>query len=262
MANNIQYYLNQGDPCPPATSKGGCLKKGNYLSEFETKTEKEIAMNNLGIPDMINNLVDSRVESLIGEISRIWGKFTELTGESYNEIIFTVTPEYYIGENGCDVHILASSGIFEELQLYVNGELISSNKNIGSLDQTIHIDGTSVITCKAKVDGEWHTLSKTITHYDSFWIGAGQSYSDIMTPSNLRFINGGHKANYDISFNRGDKLFIIIGEQIRKYFTRADLNGVELPLEESSIEIDNISYKVLCYEGSWAEGTYNIDINS
>jgi len=93
-----------------------------------------MAINNLGIPDMINNLVDSRVESIIGEISRIWGKFTELTGETYNNIVFTVTPEYYIGETGCDVHILANSGIFEELQLYINGELISSNRNIGHLE--------------------------------------------------------------------------------------------------------------------------------
>lgn len=262
MANNIQYYLNQGEPCKETANKGCCLKKGNYLSEFETEVDKEMAINNLGIPDMINNLVDSRVESIIGEISRIWGKFTELTGETYNNIVFTVTPEYYIGETGCDVHILANSGIFEELQLYINGELISSNRNIGHLEQTVHINGTSVITCKAKLDGTWYTMSKTITHYDSFWIGAGQSYSDVMTLANVKYINGGHKANYDITVNQGDKLFIIIGEQIRNYFTRADLNGVELQLEESTITIDDISYKVLCHDTSWAAGTYNIDINS
>ena len=261
MANNIQYYLNQGEPC--TTNNGCCLKKNNHLSEFDTIEDKNIVLENLGISDMITNLVDSRMESILGELGRIWGKFSELTGETYDDIVFTVTPEYYVGENGCDVHITVASGIFEELQIYINGELISSNRNIGNLEQTVHIDNTSVITCKAKIEGNWHTVSKTVTHYDSFWVGAGQTAQEVMTFPNLKPINNGNKSNYNIPFSEGDMLFIIVIEQLKDYFVRADLNGVELPLKEKDdIVIDGVRYKVFCHETPWIAGTYNIDINS
>lgn len=268
MANNIQYYLNQGEPCNETADKGCCLKKGNYLSEFETEVDKEMAVNNLGIPDIVNNIVDSKIESIIGEVSRIWEEFTKLTGETYNNIIFTVTPEYYIGEIGCDVHILANSGIFEELQLYINGELISSNRNIGHLEQTVHINGTSIITCKAKLDGIWHTISRTITHYDSFWMGAGQSYSDVMTNNNLKPIVA---SNYDINFGQDNNLIVIVGGHLssqdnsfpilllNKGIDGFGMGGMRIPLHWSEIIIDELPYSIGISDYTY-NGTNNIYI--
>ena len=40
----------------------------------------------------------------------------------------TVTPSYYVGEDGCQVHITVhtsdTNGIFDKLKLYVNNQLL------------------------------------------------------------------------------------------------------------------------------------------
>lgn len=64
VANNIQYYLNQREPCPPMLAKE-CLKKENYLSEFSTKVDKEVALRNLGVPDIVEEIVDDKVNEVV-----------------------------------------------------------------------------------------------------------------------------------------------------------------------------------------------------
>ena len=65
---------------------------------------------------------------------------------------------------------------------------------------------------------------------------------------------------YDVTFNQGDKLFVIVGESLAKGFIRADLNGMEIELTKSEVEVDGNTYKVYTSE-PWNAGSYNIDIN-
>ena len=226
-----------------------------------------MALENLGVPDMVDDLVQEKTNRLIDAITRIWEKFSELTGETFEGITFTVNPQYYIGENGSTVHVIADtetlSGEFEKLQIFINNELVSEHKNVHYLEEDIHIDGTSTITCTAIMNGIPYVKSKTITHYDSFWVGAGLNYLDVMKIENLKTIKGGLKSNHDITFNDGDKLFVIIGEDLENDFTRVDYNGIEVQFEVPElITINGMNYKVYASINSYTAGIINIDINS
>ena len=267
MANNIQYYLNQGTPCAPSSSSGECLKKSNFFSEFSGQAEKEMALENLGVPDMIDSLVQEKTDRLIDAINRIWEKFGELTGETFEGILFTVTPSYYIGEDGCRVNVMVNtetlSGMIENLKLYVNNNLVLDVNNITTLNTPIEINETSVITCEALINGIVYTKSKTITHYSSFWLGAGSSYDEVMTMNNLRPIEGDLKGSYEVNVEAGQRIFIILGEALRDNFVRADMSGVgTFVFDEETITLNGTNYKVLVSSNPFAADTYTIHINS
>ena len=175
------------------------------------------------------------------------------------------TPEYFIGEDGCDIHITANTvetnGIFEQIRFLINGAEIYSAENVDVLEYNTHIDETSVIRCEAKIMGVWYNRQSIITHYNSFWLGAGTSYTDIMDVEHVIPITNGMRGAYNVNVNDGDNLFIIIGNSLAQGFIRADMNSIEIPFVESTIEIENETYKVYTSVNTYNAGIYNIDIN-
>jgi len=175
-----------------------------------------------------------------------------------------VTPEYYIGETGADVHITANTvdtnGIFEHIAFYANGALIAEASNVDYFEHDLHIDETTVIMCKAKIMGVEYTCQSVITHYNSFWLGAGSTYTDIMDVDHVIPITNGMRGAYDVNVADGQRIIIIVGDSLKDGFLRADLNSVEIPFTETSVTVDGKGYKVYTSE-PWSAGSYNIDIN-
>ena len=114
--------------------------------------------------------------------------------------------------------------------------------------------------CKAKIMGVEYTRQSVITHYNSFWLGAGNVYSDIMDVEHVIPITNGMRGAYDVHVEEGQKIIIIVGESLANGFLRADLNSVEIPFTESTVTVDDKNYKVFISE-PWVAGDYNIDIN-
>lgn len=201
-------------------------------------------------------------KTLTAAINDIWYKLEEITGETLVGINLTVTPEYYIGEEGCDVNIAAETvtenGIIEYIKLFVNDELVAEGEDEHEFEFDVHISDTSEIKCLAQVLGVVYERKVTITHYSPFWVGAGSDYSSVMTTDNLRNIGG----NYNIPFTAGQNLIIVIEDILRDRFVRADMNGVEIQFTETTQTISGKTYKVLTSENTYQAGTYNIDINS
>jgi hypothetical protein len=201
-------------------------------------------------------------------INRIWQKIEDMTGEVLQGVNMVVTPTYFISEDGCDIHISANTvetnGIFEMIQFFVDNVLIFEDTFTEYVSFDHHLDikptYTYVIMCKAKIMGVEYTRQQVITRYNEFFIGAGNTYTDILDSAHSRQLNGTMRHNYDVTFGEGDKLIIVMGATLRDGFIRADLNGVEIELTEQSITIDDKQYVVLTSE-PWSEGDYNIDIN-
>ena len=199
-------------------------------------------------------------KTLTDTVNRIWNKLSEITGEQYNGITLQVTPEYFFEEQS-DVHIIASTestvGKFDELKIYVDDTLIANPKNIDSFECDTTIDKTCILKCVATILGVEYTAMKTIYHYNSFWMGAGSTYYDIITPQNV--IDLSEKKNYDVTFNSGDYLIVVT----EGGFIRADMNGIEIPFNEpEDITIDGKVYKMYKSKNTYNQETYNIDINS
>lgn len=201
-------------------------------------------------------------KTLTAAINNIWYKLEEITGETLVGINLTVTPEYYIGEEGCDVNIAAETvtenGIIEYIKVFVNDELVAEGEDEHEFEFDVHISDTSEIKCLAQVLGVVYERKVTITHYTPFWVGAGTTYSSVMTMGNIRNIGG----NYNITFTAGQNLIIVVEDIIRDRFVRADMNGVEIQFTETTQTISGKTYKVLTSENTYQTGTYNIDINS
>ena len=219
-------------------------------------------------------------KTLTGAINKLWQKIEDITGESLQGISLTVTPGYYIGEEGADIHISANTvetnGIFEHIAFYINGTLIAQADNVDKFPEegeyyTHHIDETTIIKCVAKILGVEYERQEVVTHYNRFWLGAGTSYSDVMTVSNLRPITNGMRGAYDIEAEENDHIIIVVGESLAQGFIRADLNGVEIGFTEHKLDAngniipDDDTTTEVKYRGfmseAWSAGTYNIDIN-
>lgn len=209
-------------------------------------------------------------KTLTDAINKLWEKIEDMTGEVLQGVNMVVTPTYFISEDGCDIHIAANTvetnGLFEKIQFFVDGELIHKEEfaEYVSFDHHIDVkpapDYTYVVMCKAKIMGVEYTRQQVITRYNEFFIGAGNTYTDILDSVHSRQLNGTMRHNYDVTFSEGDKLIIVMGATLRDGFIRADLNGVEIELTEQTVTIDDKQYVVLTSE-PWSEGDYNIDIN-
>lgn len=212
-----------------------------------------------------NNHISISQKALTDAFNKVWAKIEDITGESLLGFQMAVTPEYYIGEEGCNIHVTATTvdtvGVFEQLDFYINGQLINHGENVDYMEFDTEITETSVVTCVAKILGVEYQRQAIITHYSSFWMGAGSTYTDVMKNSNLRPTTNGMRGAYNIDLAGGQKIIIVLGESLREGFIRADINGVEIAFVETTQTVDGNTYKVLTSENTYQAGTYNIDIN-
>lgn len=204
-------------------------------------------------------------KALTAAFNKVWAKIEDITGESLLGFQMAVTPEYYIGEEGCNIHVTATTvdtvDVFEYIGFYINGQLIKEGENVDYMEFDTEINETSVVMCVAKILGVPYSKQAIITHYSSFWLGAGSTYTDVMKNSNLRPITNGMRGAYNIDVASGQKIIIVLGESLRQGFIRADINGVEIAFVETTETVDGNTYKVLTSENTYQAGTYNIDIN-
>lgn len=211
-----------------------------------------------------NSHIGVSQKTLTEAFNKLWQKIEDMTGEQIQGIQMVVTPDYFISEDGCQIHISANTvetnGVFEHIAFYSNGELIAEADNTDLFEYETSITETSVIKCVAKIMGIEYMQQKVVTHYNSFWLGAGSVYTDIMDVDHVIPITNGMRGAYDVEVADGQRIIIIVGDTLKDSFLRADLNSVEIPFTETSVTVDGKDYRVYMSE-PWSAGSYNIDIN-
>lgn len=240
-----------------------------HMHSLETQIASfmKTASGGTGLASIFGDSEDIGVtqKTLTDGFNKIWAKIEDITGESLLGFQMAVTPEYYIGEEGSNIHVTATTvdtvGVFEYIKFYINGQLIKEGENVDYMEFDTEINETSVVMCVAKILGVEYQKQTIITHYSSFWLSAGSTYSDVMKNSNLRPITNGMRGAYNINLTSGQKIIVVLGESLREGFIRADINGVEIAFVETTVTVDGNTYKVLTSENTYQAGTYNIDIN-
>lgn len=208
---------------------------------------------------------------LTDEINMIWDKIEDMTGEVLHGIQMSVSPTYFVGEDGADVHITASSRNsgekFDQIAFYANNELVVKEKNTDYLVFDFHITEDTDVKCEAYLLGRKYTQEKTVTKYSAFWMGSGDNYQEVMVRENLvpkapRTLPSDLRFSEDVTVAEdGQYIILIMGSSLSEGFIRADMNGFEIPFETEDITVDNKSYKVYKSLNTYQAGTYNIDIN-
>ena len=214
----------------------------------------------------INQHIGISQKTLTLAINKLWQKLGDITGESYMGISMVVTPEYFYGNQGCTVHVKATTedaiGSFENIAFYVNYQIVRNDYDTDSVEFDIQIDDTSVITCYAQIMGMPYNESKTIHHYDAFWLGAGNAYSDVYNKQAAIVELDSHgRAAKDVTLTEGQHIIIVMGDYMKPGFIRADINGIEIEFTESTFTDGGNTYVVLTSVNAYSAGTVNIDIN-
>lgn len=239
----------------------------NFIDVVVQKVSVDIidSIANLIIAKQFGNREDLTVSQklMTDTVNAIYKKLGEITGET--AVSLTVEPDYFVGEEGELIHIEATSisDVFEHVAIYINDVLVPESEatNVSKVEMDVELMETSTIKCKATVLGIPYVVEKTVTRYNSMWMGAGTNYQDIMDMDHLISFEGGMRKSYDVACNEGDHFIFIVGEHLRDRFIRADLNGLEIQLSSEMVTIAGKNYWVLTSENIYHEGTYNIDIN-
>lgn len=204
--------------------------------------------------------------TLTNAINRVWQKIEELTGEISHGITLTVDKEYFVSEDGADLHITVnpvdSTDIFERVSLYANGVLIDERDNVEDLYTVdYHIEESTLIRCEAKILGIPYEDKAFVTKYNSFWIGGGNSYLDVIQDTPIPIENG-MRGHYPVAVGDGEHIIVVVGEHLANGFIRADMNGVEIAFTlEEGVEVDGKKYNIYTSVNTFNEGTYDIDVN-
>ena len=209
-------------------------------------------------------------KTLTEAFNKVWAKIDELSGEVSNDLEMTVTPEYFIGEDGCNVHFSANSeglsGIFEHIKFLADGVIVAEADNVATFEGSTTINDTTVIRCEAQVMGVLYVKEKAVEHFSSFYLGAGTQYSDIMDIDHLIPVTPGVEVRREVTCEEGDNIFVVIGKAFESTFQRADMNGFEIPFakypdDEHDVVIDGKVYVVFESVNTYTAGTYEISIN-
>ena len=229
--------------------------------------------------------------------TRIWGYLEDKFGECLQGINMIVTPTYFIGNESL-VKITATTvetnGIFEKIAFYWNDEdedetpenptSFYHDENTGKIDPPIEVEvpmekvnpmtNQIKVKCKAQIMGIEYTREQMVTHYDAFWLGAGDSYTDMIAnnghfnPDYAISTDNGMRGAYNVDVADGQHIIIIVGKSLREGFIRADLNGMEISFDETWLDedlnetLDETKAKYVVFtSAAWSEGRYNIDIN-
>ena len=218
-----------------------------------------------------DELIGVNQKALTQALNKIWEKLENITGEASQGITMIVSPTYFIGEDECLVNISASStdaGIFEHIEFYANGVLIDQADNVETFNCSTTISDTTDIKCVAKILGISYEKTKTVTHYNSFFLLAGKfNYDeDLMEyltnhPEYARSLNNGLRNNYDVECEDGDHIIVVMGRSLANGFMRADLNGLEIPFNSENITYNGEEFTIFTSVNKYTGGIYNIDIN-
>lgn len=205
-------------------------------------------------------------KTITDAFNMVWEELEEIVGHPLRGFNMVVIPGYFVSEEGTTtVHISATpiktGNIFEKISLYSNDVLVTESEYVSSFEYDVEITDTTVFRCEGKIMGIDYEQQKTVTHYNSFWLGGGDSYEDVMDAGHLIPITEGLRGAYDIDVLSGQHIIIVLGDALREEFIRADMSGFEIPFTESSVTVSDKGYKVLVSDNTYQAGTYNIDIN-
>ena len=199
-----------------------------------------------------------------GSIGRVWDVIGDIIGQDVSGIQMTVEPVAFQGVEA-EVVIQASSegapGIFETLAFYANDVLIQEFEQVESARLTLTISQRTVLRCVARIAGQTYTKQQVINRLTAFYIGGGQTAGDVINDGCIRDIQDGMAGEYQVELAEGNRLIIAMDVTYQSEFSRADMNGFEIPFSSSIETIDGTEYFVLVSTYAYREGLYSIYIN-
>ena len=223
---------------------------------------RSLVVGGLALSDRMGSREDIGItqKAITDAINALNARIDDIAGEYTQGFAMIVSPDTFISEDTCQVNIsaTASVGKFDHIAFYVDDELIVEGDLVATLAHTTTISDTAEIKCVATILGVQYTKRKTVTKYYPFFIGGGETVSDILIPENARNYSGNLAGAYDVVCHEGDHIIVMIPLSLVEQVVRLDMNGFEIPCR---VQTDgrNLVYISL---NTYQEGTWNIDITN
>lgn len=228
----------------------------NQMQSFlETASGGTAISKNYGNSDLVG--VSQR--TLTTTINGLYKLIGDAIGVDINNVIITVNPTSFIGNEAAPVNISAvcSYGLFDYVKVYFDGELVIEKNNIETFTETLSLTKTTTIRVEAMVLGETYSKTQVVTMTSDFFVGAGSSYEDVYNPTYARVYNGDPTGAYPVEVKQGDRIFVIIPTQDDSKIEQIEMNDFNIPMDKSTFGI----YTVYTSMNTYTAGNYTIDIN-
>lgn len=250
----VEEYFNQ-----LLNEKCRCMQKQmDELRQLVTSyTAHGVALSRCFGP---NDDIGVTQRSLTNEITRIWNKFNELTGEPGKSIHVEITPDVFVTETFADVQVKAVAGdeIFERIRIYVNDELAIDREMTEGFIGHLTLSETSCVRTVAQILGREYTDIQIVTKLFPFFIGSGTEWQEAMTVEDAQVYRGKLAGSYDMKVKQeNDHIYVIVPTRLAHQMIRIDMNGIEVPTIIKQRGELTIFESVNVYQ----QGSYNIDIS-
>lgn len=208
------------------------------------------------------NTLTKNFNLLAQEILSVTGKTLGIT--------LNIVPPFVISTTIDDINITVNSafGYMDTVEIYANDVLLGTEHNVMEYSITHTIAEDTTIKAKALILGNMYETEKEAKKLFPYFIGAGQVYTDVMKPAYAIPYNGKLTGSFDVSVKQGERIFIIIPTSLRSTIIRTnmlgeeiasvDMNGFEIPFDESTVE----ELTVFTSKNTYNQGVYNIDITN
>lgn len=235
----------------------------HHVEEFKKEFESWVHTSETGI--VISNRLGNSEDKTVSQatitriINQIMNKLSDITGELPYGIKLEITPDYILSDSSSEITINASAGegIFEQIDIYFNDEVILSKEDVKEFTEVYSIDKTTKVKVVATLLGTTYTESKTISVYYPFFIGSGVTKEDAIKTENIREYTGNIDGEYDIKIeNENDKMFVVIPTSIKEQVESLTMNGFDIPFEVIADE----KYVIYQSYNTYKKGVYSINI--
>jgi hypothetical protein len=144
--------------------------------------------------------------------------------------------------------------------LYKDDELIETHNGVAEFTSEVEIDSRTTLKVVVKQYSYTYTKQIEIAMVQEAWIGAAESFGDIMTDDYKVTTTGNMDGIYDVTFADTQKLFIVLPAGI--VIKPVTLNGFEVPMTIVTRTIDEKEYTIYQSSNSYLAGDYTFIIGT
>ena len=229
----------------------------NILQKFELSLDRKYGDNtDRGIQQ----------KTLTDSLHMVLAELSELNHKQYTDYTTSVNPVVLLMEPPGSTEVTADAteaiAPFDSIKFYVNDVLEAESSDVRTFTSSVPIVEDSNIRIEGTILGKVVYKEHFVRKIVPFFIGGGQTYSEIMNDAHLQPLIGTLEGDYNITIPEdGDHIFIIIPSTREREFRRADLNGIDVQIEIPFARYTFENYIVFKSLNTYQAGTYNIDID-
>lgn len=147
------------------------------------------------------------------------------------------------------------------VQLFINNELFKTYKDVATLDINKEVSEESLFTLKVSQYGyEYEESHQVLISYPA-WIGAGESYDEVIKDANKFEAIDSIDGIYTTTFDKPANLIAVVPKSF--IIGPITMSGFEVPMEPASYQkIEGVDYAVYMSSNKYIAGTHTFTVGT